>query len=169
MDKYLDFWNLMAYDYAGSWDKNAGHTSNLHASASNNISTPFNTDQAIDYYTSHGVPSNKIVLGMPLYGRGFANTEGPGTPYQGLPQGTWEAGIWDYKQLPPPGSEIRTDEEVAGSWSFDPATKMMVSYDTPEIADRKARYIKDRGLGGGMWWEISGDKEGSDSLIQRVS
>lgn len=45
----------------------------------------------------------------------------------------------------------------------------MVSYDTPEIADLKVRYIRDRGLGGGMWWESSADKpQGQGSLIERV-
>lgn len=33
----------------------------------------------------------------------------------------------------------------------------MVSYDTPQIAAQKVEYIKKTGLGGGMWWETSGD------------
>ena len=31
ISKYLDFINLMAYDYHGSWNKNTGHNSPLFA------------------------------------------------------------------------------------------------------------------------------------------
>merc|ERR1711977_820018 len=63
MDKYLDFWNLMAYDYAGSWDSCAGHQSNLKPSEHNSAATPFNTDQAVEHYKQQGVHPSKIVWG----------------------------------------------------------------------------------------------------------
>ncbi|KAK4992838.1 Chitinase 4 [Elasticomyces elasticus] len=44
----------------------------------------------------------------------------------------------------------------------------MVTYDTPTIAARKVEYIRQHGLGGGMWWESSGDKVGDESLINIV-
>ncbi|KAI1866351.1 uncharacterized protein JN550_007739 [Neoarthrinium moseri] len=168
MDRLLDFWNLMAYDYAGSWDQHAGHQANLHPCRSNPQCTPFSTSAALDYYTSHGVAANKIVMGMPIYGRAFQNTDGPGSQFSGVGEGTWENGVFDYKKLPLEGAQEHIDQESGASYCYNPATRTMVTYDTVEMARHKTQFLKDKGLGGAMWWESSADKEGDQSLIGNV-
>ena len=157
MDRYVDFWNLMAYDFAGGWDTTSGHSANIYPSTSNPASTPFSADVAVKAYIAGGVSHNKIVLGMPLYGRAFESTTGPGSSYSGTGEGSWENGIWDYKVLPQPGAQEINDTNLISSYSYNAAIRKMVSYDTPAIAQQKAQYIRNKGLGGGMWWELSGD------------
>jgi len=169
MDAHLDFWNLMAYDYAGSWDSVAGHQANLFPSASTPASTPFSTSHALEYYTSHGIEPSKIILGMPLYGRAFTSTDGPGKSFSGTGEGSWEAGVWDFKALPKEGARDFLDDQIGASWTYNQEARVMVSYDSLEMAKKKVDFIKSEGLGGAMWWESSADKAGEESLIGTVS
>ncbi|KAK4152959.1 glycoside hydrolase [Chaetomidium leptoderma] len=156
----LDFFNLMAYDYSGAWTTTAAHQANLYPNPNSNASTPFSTDAAVKAYLAAGVPASKIVLGMPLYGRTFANTAGIGQPYQGVGSGgSWETGIWDYKVLPRGGAAQEMYDGVAGAtYSYDAAARELVSYDTVEMVKRKVGYVKGKGMGGSMFWEASGDR-----------
>ncbi|GMF85852.1 unnamed protein product [Aspergillus oryzae] len=168
MDQYLDFWNLMAYDYVGRWANTTGHAANLYPNTSNPETTPANTDDAIKYYTSNGVPAEKIVLGMPLYGRSFINTTGLGQPYVEVGTGMGDPGVWHYKVLPLANAKVVELPRTGASYSYDEKNKMYVSYDTVNMTKVKAGYIKMKGLAGGMWWETSMDRVGENSLIGTV-
>lgn len=165
LGKVLDYVNLMAYDYAGSFSNVTGHQANLYPSQDNPDSTPFSTQVAVDGYIDGGVPAEKIILGMPIYGRAFVGTDGPGKTFTGVGDGSWEDGIWDYKELPLNGTEVQYGEEIGATWTYNSASKTFVSYDTPDMIREKVTYAKGLGLGGSMFWEASADKEGADSLI----
>jgi chitinase len=75
---------------------------------------------------------------MPLYGRSFLNTSGPTHPFNGVGPGSWEAGSYDYKALPLPGSTESFDPNLTASWSYDGTKREFVTYDTPEAAAAKA-------------------------------
>lgn len=170
MDKYIDFWNLMAFDYAGgTFSNGTGYLANVYKSDTNPDATPFATDPAIKDYIAGGVPPEKIVLGMPLYGRSFANTQGMGEPFDGAGKGTWEDGNWDYSELPHPGATVHNDMDIIGSYGYDSNKDFLISFDTPQVQAKKADYITSNNLGGGWWWESSSDKTGADSLVQTVS
>ncbi|KAL4808205.1 glycoside hydrolase superfamily [Aspergillus unguis] len=171
MDKYLNFWNLMAYDYSGSWDTITGHNANLYNSTSLPSSTPFNTDEAVTAYIKGGVPASKINLGLPLYGRSFTGTEGPGTPFESVGyEGSFEPGVWDYKVLPKNGAKVIEDTEIGASYSYDEGKKEFISFDSVPTVKRKGQYLRRAGLGGGMWWESSGDRKVGEkgSLIEAL-
>lgn len=165
MANIVDRFNLMAYDYAGSWDATSGHQANLYPNPQNPASTPFSTDAAIKDYLAAGVPANKIVLGMPIYGRAFEQTSGLGQPYSGVGAGSWENGIWDYKVLPQSGATELYDSVAGATYSYDANAKKLISYDTADMVSKKVTYLKSKGLGGSMFWEASGDRTDSKSLI----
>ncbi|KXX77533.1 Chitinase 1 [Madurella mycetomatis] len=161
----LDFFNLMAYDFAGSWDTLAGHQANLYPGANTN-STPFSADVAIRDYIAAGVPAAKIVMGMPIYGRAFANTDGLGKPFTGVGSGSWEAGVWDYKALPKAGAQVLYDEVAGATYSYNAAARELISFDTADMIRRKVEYLKGKGMGGTMFWEASADRaDEAGSLI----
>ncbi|KAF1839569.1 glycoside hydrolase [Decorospora gaudefroyi] len=167
--RVVDFINLMAYDYAGAWRNTTGHTSNLYASSSNPLGTPYNTADVVTSYLSAGVPASKLILGMSLYGRAYTNTQGFGEPYNGIGLGSFEPGIYDVKDLPLAGHEEFYDEEAGASYSYHEGSGMLVSYDNVDMALRKVDYMGKRGLGGVMWWEISSDGTGEGSIVSNVS
>ena len=136
---------------AGSWDAVSNHQANLYGGA-------ISASQAVEWYVSNGVPRSKIILGIPLYGRSFLNTEGPGSRYSGVGGGSWEAGVYDYRALPLPGSHNFRDDRAVASWTYDYQRKEMISYDDEEVAKWKGEWIRREGLGGSMYWELSGDK-----------
>ena len=162
----VDYMTLMAYDYAGSWSTVSAHASNLYPDKNSVLCTPFNTDEAVKAYINGGIPSYKILLGMPIYGRSFQNTDGLGKPFVGVGAGSWEVGIWDYKVLPKSGSKVQCDNATKACWSYDAAKKELVSFDTPESVQAKVAYVKDNKLGGSVFWEASADKVGTGSVIE---
>ncbi|KAL5611713.1 uncharacterized protein BROUX77_001869 [Berkeleyomyces rouxiae] len=174
LGEILDYINLMSYDYGGSWSEVSGYLANLHPSEENTRATPLNTADVVDAYLKAGVPSHKLILGMPTYGRSFENTDGIAKsftkPAEGKVvtpgvDGTWEVGAWDYKALPVAGAQEFDDEKAVAHYSYDEKKKQLITFDTPKIAEKKVDFLREKRLGGAMFWEASGDKQGDDSLI----
>jgi chitinase len=97
-------------------------------------------------------------MGIPLYGRSFMNTDGPGTPFSGVGPGSWEQGVYDYRTLPLQNSQVVTDKTVIASWSYDRQKREMISFDDEQVGVWKGTWISREGLRGSMFWELSGDK-----------
>jgi len=170
----VDWINVMAYDYHGSWEPygNTNHASALYPSACESPEGDW-SDKAVGAYLTGGVPPGKLVLGMPFYGHGWraaAVDKGLCVTAGGVPRGTYEKGIEDYEVLAAKPRERFHDEFTGTHWDFDGS--QFWSYDDPVSAGWKADYANCRGLRGVMFWELSGDDPYAtllDALHQRLA
>ena len=129
----------MAYDFAGSWSPQAGHHAQLYAGESDEPSG----SAAVDYLISTGFPSQKIVLGVPVYGRSFLGAHGPRYPFNGA---GGEEGTFEYKYLPRDGTEEIVNTRVCAAFCTG-GDGGFVTYDNPETVKMKGNYCRDKGLG----------------------
>lgn len=136
---YLDFINLTAYDFFGSWAPRTGHQSQLYAMSKDETSA----STGVGYLMQAGVPGKKILLGIPLFGRSFLHATGTGQKFRGA---GGEEGSFEYKDLPRKHTKEQVDKRsvaaqcVGGDGGF-------VTYDNPETVKIKAAFCKQKGLG----------------------
>ena len=74
--QYLDFINVMTYDFAGSWSPATNFNAPLYRQSSplrpqDELSLNANAHAAMQVFLRRGVPPDKLVLGVPFYGRGW--------------------------------------------------------------------------------------------------
>ncbi|XP_076304901.1 acidic mammalian chitinase-like isoform X2 [Tachypleus tridentatus] len=82
ISNYLDFINVMCYDYHGGWETFTGHNAPLYPRPDDNeLNQILNVNFSINYWISKGAPRNKLVLGMGLYGRSFTLASSSNTSF----------------------------------------------------------------------------------------
>lgn len=158
---YLDFINVMTYDFHGTWENTTNFHSPLYGSSadpSTGDARQYNTHDGLQAYLDRGVPASKLNLGIGYYGRGWT---GVPNVNNGLYQagraapGTYEAGNEDFKVLKTLGWPSFVDPQSRAQWIFNGST--FWSFDTPAQVSEKMNYVKSKNLGGAFFWEFSGD------------
>lgn len=164
--KYLDFMHIMCYDYGGAWDRRV--TANAPLSADGVLSIEY----TIEYLMQLGAPANKLVIGLPFYGRTFiselegrlgdaADNVGFKGPY------TNENGFMGYNEICTAMKNSSYEWET--EW-HEPSAEMLAKYKDPETGKThavtfdtqrsiatKLRYIVQKDLAGAMAWSIDTD------------
>merc|ERR1712168_553727 len=162
--KYLDFINVMTYDFHGTWEQFTGHNSPLfRGSEDNGDLIYFNTDYAMKYWRDNGTPVEKLRMGFAAYGRTFRLTSsetGVGAPANGPASAgryTREAGFWSYYEICEflKGTTVSWIEDQKVPYAFK--NNEWVGFDTKESYDIKVRYLKENKFGGAFVWSLDLD------------
>lgn len=159
----VDWINVMTYDYhAGS---RIAHFNAPLYPATGDPTPAFTIDSTVHRYLGGGVPPAKLVVGVPFYGRaygGVASTNGGlFQPAPGPVPEEWRTGT-DFKSLVrrrPEANGFRRllHPEARVPVLYNSATGVWITYDDSASIAEKAAYVRRRGLGGVMAWELGGD------------
>ncbi len=168
--QHLDWINVMTYDMAGPWDPLTGHQAPLYA----NPSAPhqnLSVDGAIQAYRAAGVAAGKLVVGTAFYGHGLKGVSDPQmlfVPHTGASdEGTWNPGEFEFRDLADGtqgNAAINTngfirywDDHSKVPYLYNEDTQVFITYEDPRSLELKARYVRDQGLGGIMFWAAEMD------------
>ncbi|WP_141732723.1 glycoside hydrolase family 18 protein [Oligoflexus tunisiensis] len=169
----LDLIFAMTYDYYGAWDGIRGHTAGLFPAA-NPVLPGFNGHESIQNLIQAGVPRERLVLGVSMYGRAWQDIQAEaGSPLSAsktdnlasawaLEQGMWEPGVMDYKFIQSryrnhPEFTFIFDQKAKAPYLWSATRKKLISYDNSCSTSYKHKYVKENGLAGIFGWEIDSD------------
>lgn len=155
----IDWFNDMTYDFYGTWTDRAGHNAPLFGSQES-VAT------SISFLTRRmKIPPEKILMGVPFYGRRFkaAQLYGPSTGGDGIPfrevTKLMNGGGWKYNW----------DDVSSVPYLTNEAGTEIVFFDDPESIRIKSDYAQKQGLKGIMIWALGSDFiDGAQPLLDSI-
>ena len=180
LSKYVDWIGIMTYDYKGyNWSNKTGHHSSLKPSEGDE---GYSAEAVVNYYLSKGVPSNKLILGIALYGRGFGGAQKGSNGLQQefdknkqiLSGNSKDPGLILWEEiLKLPKENIFWDEKARVPYYFGTFTNVkgekhentFISFENNRSLCEKGKFIRDKGLKGAMIWDL---RPGQEAAIQAL-
>jgi GH18 family chitinase len=160
----VDFVNLMTYDFREAEnDPLAGHHAPLYHNPDD--PKPLSSASVVRDFLAAGVPPHKLVLGVPFYGRVWGQVQGTG-------DGLWQPGGKPSERLDTSYGALSAlvasdgfvrhfDSWAQVPWLWNARKRLFVTYEDPQSLGVKARYIREHGLAGAMFWEYTEDPSGA--------
>ncbi len=143
--EYIDYFNVMTYDFTAGSNGSDGdrHQSNLYPSALslNNISV----DTYVNNLINAGMPSEKILVGLPFYGRRGMST-------------TMSFDNIRNNYISNEDYIVRWDREAQVPYITDANGNFVLSFDNEQSIYYKGQYVLENCLGGLFSWQSNFDQ-----------
>ncbi|XP_062559638.1 acidic mammalian chitinase-like [Armigeres subalbatus] len=167
INKYVDFVNLMTYDFHSFWDGKTGHNAPLYAASWEGSSSIFNIDASVRGWLDGGLTSSKLVLGVPAYAQTYtlasSGSNGVGASVSaGGSAGPYsqQAGFLTYLEvceILKTGYTKVWDDVQKVPYAY--LGSQWISYDDVTSIGLKVAYAKSKNLGGVMVWSIESEDD----------
>lgn len=167
LSKYLDYINVMTYDFHGQWENQVGHNSPLFPlNSASNFQKKLTVDYSAKEWIRQGAPLEKLIIGMPVYGRTFTLTDAEkfdiGAEVVGGGKSgryTGEEGFLSYYEicdfLHEPNTTLVWDNEQQVPFAYH--NDQWVGFDDERSLRTKVDWLKTEGFGGIMVWSVDLD------------
>lgn len=159
LEQTIDYANLMTYDFHGSWDTYTDFNALLYTNSDVSPQYKDSVDQSVNAWLSVGFPASKIIMGVPFYGyvyKAVTNTNnGLYQTYSGASSISYANIAANYLNTAGYIRYFHNGSKVP--WLFNGSN--FITYEDEESMGMKAAYVKTKGLGGAMIWELSQDPQ----------
>lgn len=162
VDRLVDGFNLMTYDFVNAMTPTTGHHSGLYASPWA-PPTARTGERAVKQFLAAGAAPAKLFLGAAFYGREF---DGVDATHDGLYQHFvhfvgyrgWKTLVADY--IDKNGYRRHWDATARAPFLWNESTRHFVSYEDAQSLREKIAFVRSNHLGGIMYWEQDEDPNG---------
>jgi chitinase len=176
--QYLDWLNVMTFDFHGAWENITNNASPMYANPNDPSPTSpidsknkYNVDYAMrNLRDNYGIPASKLNAATPYYSRGWigvsGGTNGLFANATGAATGSWDnpsapGGQYPYFTLltmENANGYVKYRDSVSNTpYLYNASSGTMFTYEDQISLSQKCDYVNDNGYGGMMVWEISGD------------
>uniref|UniRef100_A0A0N5B4T6 Glyco_18 domain-containing protein n=1 Tax=Strongyloides papillosus TaxID=174720 RepID=A0A0N5B4T6_STREA len=166
---YVDFINIMSYDYFGAWDSKwgafTGPPAPLYHGSLRSMSGKMNVDWTIKYYYCNSKDLGKLNMGIPLYGRYWNNVGEPIDKNDDMwrmaiknRKGKYDGGHITWRSLK---NKINCTWDIKNSKYHNKAKvpyiverNRFLSFENPRSIREKMNYVEKKNLGGSYQFVI---------------
>lgn len=151
--KHIDWFHVMAYDFFGPSNTNIGFNAPVCGKAA-----VYSVDGALQRIMEQGVSPEKMVLGLPLYGYLYENTDGHNAPITKQDKSkaiSYHLIKSKYLDNPSYKKTWNDFERIPSLYSHQDRT--FITYDGQESLVEKVQVAKDKRMQGVVLWRLSGD------------
>ncbi|MBR0599374.1 glycoside hydrolase family 18 protein [Sinanaerobacter chloroacetimidivorans] len=155
--QYLDYATIMTYDLHGTWDSYTDLHAPLYTNSDVTPQYKASVDSSLNAWYQASFPKDKIVVGIPFYGYLYSSVNNANNGlyqrFSGASSISYHSIVTNY--LNKPGYTRYFHSQSMVPWLFNGT--VFISYEDPQSIGIKTDYIKSKGLGGAMIWELSQD------------
>ncbi len=170
--KYVDYINMMTYDFEGGHTPVASHNTNLGKVGLFNLKSPAaliyyktstkSAEKIVNYVLNHGAEPGKVVVGCAFYGRGWKGVPPRNNGLYQPNNGYWQTVTYReiHNKYENKNSFVRYWDDIAKApYLYNSADSIFISYDDLLSVKLKTKFAQENHLGGVMFWELRHDSE----------